>query len=88
MSHQVAWTKLIVETFVEEGMLTKDEEYILRTRCAGWSRTKQSLELGYSLSTIDRIINTLKKKYDAVQKYNPILPPRKFSAKERWMDEN
>lgn len=88
MSHEVIWTKLILETFIEEGCLTKDEEYIMRTRCAGWSRTKQSMELGYSLATIDRIIKNCKVKYDAVQKYNPLLPPRKESAKEKWMDEN
>lgn len=39
-----------------------------------------------SLATIDRIIARLKVKYDNVQKYDPILPPRKFSAEETYMD--
>lgn len=86
MSHQVPWNKIILETFIEEAMLTKDEEKIMRTRVAGWSRVEQSLEFGMSTQKIDRIISTLKKKYDMVQKVNPILPPRKFSAEELYMD--
>ena len=58
----------------------------MRTRVAGWSRTKQSMELGMSLSTVDRIIKRLKIKYDNCEKYSPILPPRKFSAEETYMD--
>lgn len=88
MSKQVPWNKLIVEEFCKEAMLTKDEEMILRTRVMGWSRTQQSLELGMSVATVDRIIATLKMKYDNVQKYDVLLPPRKPSAKETWMDEN
>lgn len=59
-----------------------------KTRVAGWSRTKQSMELGLSLSSVDRLIKSCKLKYDNAQKYNPILPPRKNSAEETWMDEN
>lgn len=61
---------------------------IMRTRVAGWSRTKQADQLGMSISTVDKIIASLKLKYDNVQKYNPILPPRKSSKEETWMDEN
>lgn len=88
MSKQVPWNKIIVETFVSEAMLSKEEEMILRTRVSGWTRQKQSMELGMSLATIDRIIKRLKIKYDNVQKYNPLLPPRKFSVEETYMDEN
>lgn len=88
MSKQVPWNKIILETFIEEGCLTKEEEIIIRTRVAGWSRTKQSYELGLSMSSVDRIIKSLKLKYDNVQKYNPLLPPRKGSAQETWLDEN
>lgn len=88
MSKQVPWNKLILEEFIREACLTKDEEMIIRTRVAGWSRVKQSMELNMSLATVDRLIKSLKKKYDNVQKYDPILPPRKTSAEETWMDEN
>lgn len=88
MSKQVPWNKLIVETFIEEAMLSKDEEMILRTRVAGWSRQQQAQQLDMSISAIDRIIKNLKYKYDNVQKYCVMLPPRKTSAQEKWLDEN
>lgn len=77
MSHEVSWNKIIVEEFVELAMLNPEEEMILRTRVANWSRVKQSCEFNMSLSKIDRIIRNLKRKYDEVQKYSVILPPRK-----------
>lgn len=88
MSKQVPWSKIIVETFIEEAMLSKTEEAILRTRVAGWTRTEQALKLGMSVATVDRNIKMLKIKYDEVQKYNPILPPRKRSAQETWQDKH
>lgn len=86
MSKEVPWTKVIMETFIADACLTKEEEIVLRTRCAGWTRIKQADELGLSLSSIDRIIKSLKKKYDQVEKYNPLLPPRKPSKEEERMD--
>lgn len=86
MSHEVPWSKIVLEEFISEALLTKDEEMIMRTRIAGWSRQKQALELNMSLRTIDRIIKRLKTKYDTVQKYDPLLPPRKHSEAEDWMD--
>lgn len=88
MAHQVPWNKIILETFIEEGCLTKDEEWIIRTRVAGWSRTKQAYELNMSVANVDKIIARLKLKYDNVSKYNPLLPPRKFSNEEAWMDSH
>lgn len=86
MAHQVPWNKIILETFIEEALLNEDEEMIMRTRVAGWSRLQQSDKLGMSVSSVDKIISDLKVKYDNVQKYNPLLPPRKFSKEETWMD--
>ena len=77
MTNEVIWTKLILERFIEQANLTQDEEIVMRTRVAGWSRVKQAMELNLSISSIDRIINRLKRKYDEVQKIDPILPPRK-----------
>lgn len=39
-----------------------------------------------SMSKLDAIIKRLKVKYDATAKYNPLLPPRKESAEELYMD--
>lgn len=86
MSHQVPWNKIIVERFIELAMLNKEEQEILRTRVAGWTITEQSMKLNMSESKINKIIARLKVKYDNVQKYDVLLPPRKFSAKETYMD--
>lgn len=88
MSKEVPWNKIILETFIAEGCLTKEEEIIMRTRVAGWTRTEQSIKLGISLSTVDRLIKSCKKKYDNVQKYNPLLPPRRLSEEEKYLDEH
>lgn len=88
MSKQVIWSKLILERFIEQACLTKEEEMIMRTRVDGWTITKQACELHMSEAKVSKIIARLKKKYDAVQKYDMILPPRKNSVKETFMDNN
>lgn len=86
MAHQVPWNKIILEEFISIASLTKEEEMIMRTRVAGWTRVKQCDEFNLSMSTLDRIIKRLKLKYDVAQKYSVILPPRKESAAETYMD--
>lgn len=76
MAHQVLWNKILLERFIDLGSLTEIEERVMRTRAAGWTRIEQSLKLGVSVATIDRTISALKRKYDSIQKYDPILPPR------------
>ena len=88
MAKQVPWNKVILERFIELAILTKDEEAIMRTRVAGWTRTEQANKLDMSISTVDKHIAELKRKYDEVQKYDPILPPRKSSKQELYQDEN
>lgn len=80
------WSKVVLEEFISIGGLTKMEEEVIRTRVAGWTRTEQCMKLGLSTATLDRIIKRLKLKYDACQKYSAILPPRKASVKELYMD--
>lgn len=86
MSKQVPWNKIIVERFIETAMLTDIEQKVLRTRVAEMSIVQQAQMLGLSEATVSRIIKRLKMKYDKAQKYDPLLPPRKTSAKETWMD--
>lgn len=88
MSHEVTWTKVILEEFIAVGGLTKEEEMIMRTRCAGWTITQQALKFDMSPRTVDRLIRSCKDKYDIAQKFSCILPPRKTSEKEKYMDEH
>lgn len=86
MAHQVPWNKILLEEFITLASLTETEEWVMRTRVAGWSRTKQARELHISVETLDRMIRLLKYKYDKVQHLSPLLPPRRSSKDETWMD--
>ena len=88
MAKQVPWNKIILEHFIEIALLEKDEETILRSRIAGWSRLKQSHKFHMSLSSVDRIIARLKAKYDMAAKADPVLPRRKFSTKETYSTQD
>ena len=76
----------MLEAFIKEACLTPEEEHIMRTRVAGWTRIQQAEKLGMSVSTVDAIIKRLKIKYDEAQKYSLILPPRKSSVQETYQD--
>ena len=86
MAKEVPWNRVIMERFTHLAMLNETEQEILRTRIEGWTRVKQAREFGMSLATLDRYISELKRKYDAVQKYDDILPPRRYSKEEEYMD--
>lgn len=87
MSKQVVWTKKVLEDFIELAMLTDDEAYIMRSRVKGITVTQQAIALHKSESSIHRMINQLKAKYDAVQaEYPDRFPLRKVSKAEEYMD--
>lgn len=76
MSHKILWTRSMLDEFVKEAILTKDEEFIVRTRAAGWSRQQQAFELNRSIQSIDRMIKKIKVKYDNLAKHNEKFPAR------------
>lgn len=82
MAKQVPWNKLILEEFIELALLNSEEEFVIRTRIAGWSIDQQADKLNVSNSSVNRIIRKLKLKYDKVQKYSSILPIRKQKKSE------
>lgn len=87
MSKQILWNKLILEEFINLASLTEDEEHIIRLRVVGYTNEQIALKLGLSRSTVNRYIKRLKQKYDNVEKYSVILPPRKKNAKELFAVE-
>ena len=88
MTNQVPWNKIILEEFINLALLTKEEEMILRTRIYGWTVREQADRLNMSVSSVNRIIKRLKNKYDDVEKFSTILPPRKSREKEKYLDDN
>ena len=76
MSHQVLFTRDILDEFINEAILTEDEAFILRTRVNGWSRQQQANELNISVQSVDRLIKRMKTKYDRVAEKNAHFPTR------------
>ena len=91
---EIKWTKIILETFLEESGLNDRVELgdekarilsgIMRTRVACWSIAKQSQEFHVSVDTVNKYIKELKQLYDETQKNSLILPTRK---KSKWEEQ-
>lgn len=87
MSKQVPWNEEIYRNFCDLAMLSAKEKEVLRMRIMNYSVTETSMSLHISESSVARIVKRLKVKYDKVQPLSEgKLPPRKYSAKETWMD--
>ena len=97
MSRQVVWTKIILETFLEESGLNdrvsmgdgkaRILEGIMRTRCAGKTIVEQAEMFNCSVDSVNKYIAELKSLYDVTQKHSLILPVRKNSKKEEELDK-
>lgn len=86
MTRSIIWSKTTLERFIDQALLTNEEEQILRTRVAGWTIKQQAYKLQMSESKVSKIVARLKEKYDSIQKYDTMLPPRKVSKNEEYMD--
>ena len=96
MMKQLCWSKIILETFLEESgindriKLGDDKarilEGIMRTRVAGWTIVKQAEEFHISVDTVNKYIKELKALYDQTQLHSVILPVRKTSKTEAKLD--
>lgn len=96
MTKQIEWTKIIVDTFLEESGINRRIEMgddkarilegILLTRVAGWTIPMQAEKFNISIETVNRYVRELKDLYDATQKNSIILPIRKHKTK--WEIEN
>ena len=97
MARQVVWTKIILETFLEESGLNdrvsmgdnkaRILEGIMRTRCAGKTIVEQAEMFNCSVDSVNKYIAELKSLYDVTQKHSLILPVRKNSKKEEELDK-
>ena len=88
MKHKVPWNRTLLEDFIKEGLLTEDEEFIMRTRLAGWSQVKQAMERNISTATVSNIVRRLKDKYNDLSKQFPDrFPPMKQNDVEDILDD-
>lgn len=88
ISKEVPWTSRVVEFFIEKAMLNEEEAFLARTRAMEWTVSKQALETGYSIRTIGRRIEKLKRKYDRVYEEYPNEIPKRNpkSVKDKYLD--
>lgn len=88
MKHKVPWNRTLLEDFIQEGLLTEDEEFIMRTRLAGWSQVKQATERSISTATVSNIVRRLKDKYNELSGQFPDrFPPMKQNDVEDMLDD-
>lgn len=73
----ILWNKIILDEFIRLAMPTELEIQVIKSRMAEQSRVQQSFNMSMSVSTVDAAIKSIRQKYDAVQPYSTILPPRK-----------
>lgn len=89
MSKEVNWNKFVYERFCELAMLSDFEKRLLKDRIEEKTRTWMCREYSVSMSTLDRAINKLKKKYDVAQAIEGSgLPKRRNSKEEEYMDSH
>lgn len=73
----ILWNTVFLDEFIRLAAPTEFEIQIIRSRMADRSRVQQSFDFSRSLPRVDAAIKSIRKKYDAVQPYSSILPPRK-----------
>lgn len=78
----ILWNRIILDEFIRLAMPTELEIQVIKSRMAEQSRVQQSFNMSMSVSTVDAAIKSIRQKYDAVQPYSTILPPRKKNSQK------
>lgn len=77
MAKDILWDQVMLADFRRLAVITEDEDRVLTALGKGWSNVKMANELNMSDRTVSRHLESIRKKYDAVQIYSPLLPARK-----------
>lgn len=74
--NDIRWNRIILNDFKFNALLTEDELAVLHDWAHGQSTTYTAMHRNMSPSRVDKIRNQIRQKYDDVQPYSPLLPPR------------
>ena len=74
--NDIRWNKIALEDFRFLACLTADEDRVLQDWADGKSIVQTSLKLNISTRQVDKLGNQIRRKYDEVQIYTPLLQPR------------
>ena len=77
MAKDILWDQVMLADFRRLAVITEDEDKVLTALGKGWSNVKMANELNMSDRTVSRHLKSIRKKYDAVHIYSPLLPARK-----------
>lgn len=77
MAKDIPWDNVMLADFRRLACLTEEEDKVLTAWAKGWSNVKMADRLCMSDRTVSRHLEAIREKYDAVQIYSPLLPPRK-----------
>ena len=72
----IPWNRIMMREFESLACLSEDEAIVLHDWVNGKSITSTTMERHMCATKVKDIRNTLRKKYDAVQIYSPLLPKR------------
>lgn len=74
--NDIPWNEIALADFRSLACLTPEEDMVLRDWAAGRSITSTSMRRNMSTRKVNRLRDQIREKYDAVQIYTPLLPPR------------
>lgn len=74
--NDIPWNKIALSEFRSLACLSDEEDIVLQDWADGKSVVKTSMDRSMSTRQVDKLRNQIRKKYDAVQIYTPLLPQR------------
>lgn len=74
--NDIRWNRIILDDFLFNACLTEDEKIVLFDWANGKSTDSTAMRYNMSTRQVDKLRNRIRKKYDEVQPYTPLLPPR------------
>lgn len=74
--NDIPWNKIALAEFRSLACLSCEEDVVLQDLADGKSVVNTSMTRSMSTRQVDKLRNKIRKKYDAVQVYTPLLPKR------------
>lgn len=74
--NDITWNKIALAEFRSLACLSAEENIVLQDWADGKSVINTSMSRSMSTRQVDKLRNQIRKKYDAVQIYTPLLPKR------------
>ena len=75
--NDILWNKVALAEFRDLACLSAEEDKVLQDWADGRSVVSTAMACSMSTRQVDKLRNQIRKKYDAVQPYTPLLPKRR-----------